>query len=68
MGNMDVWVHDPVCQREFEIHYAAGLTDYEGTTYFFCSTECRQTFAAFPERRFRVDETFEHDGLPGLRR
>jgi Cu+-exporting ATPase len=28
---------------------AAGQTDYEGTTYYFCSTGCQDKFEESPE-------------------
>ncbi|MBA3521304.1 MAG: YHS domain-containing protein [Gemmatimonadales bacterium] len=43
-------VKDPVCGMTIARGEAAGQTSREGRTYYFCSTECRQSFQANPER------------------
>ena len=40
---------DPVCGMEVEESEAAGQSDHEGTTYYFCSTTCKDRFDASPE-------------------
>lgn len=40
---------DPVCGMQVEESDAAGQTDYEGTTYYFCSISCKDKFEASPE-------------------
>jgi Cu+-exporting ATPase len=40
---------DPVCGMQIEESEAAGQTDYEGTTYYFCSTSCIDKFEKDPE-------------------
>ena len=39
---------DPVCGMQIEEQDAAGQTDYEGRTYYFCSTACQRKFEANP--------------------
>lgn len=39
---------DPVCGMSVEESDAPEKLDYEGTTYYFCSTDCRQEFEANP--------------------
>jgi YHS domain-containing protein len=41
-------VVDPVCKMSIEPATAAASLDHEGTTHFFCSTACRDSFAADP--------------------
>ena len=41
-------VTDPVCGMEIEDSDAAGTSDYEGCTYFFCSAACKERFDAEP--------------------
>ena len=41
-------VTDPVCGMRIEDAEAAGTAEYEGTTYYFCSEMCRDTFVADP--------------------
>jgi len=38
---------DPVCGMEIEIQGAPSET-FEGTTYVFCSEECREKFQSSP--------------------
>lgn len=39
---------DPVCGMQIEIRDAAGQSDYEGRTYYFCSSSCKEQFDANP--------------------
>src|SRR3989454_1617349 len=41
---------DPVCAMMVDPHNAAGVYEYKGQTYFFCSIGCREKFKADPER------------------
>jgi YHS domain-containing protein len=41
---------DPVCGRELKRADAAGAIDVHGIVYFFDSIECRDAFAADPDR------------------
>ena len=41
---------DPVCGMTVDPAHAAGSADYEGKTYYFCSTHCVQQFRADPQR------------------
>jgi uncharacterized protein (TIGR00725 family) len=43
-----VW--DPVCMMEVDPREAAGMAEYQGRTYYFCSDECHEEFAKNPER------------------
>ena len=40
---------DPVCGMSVDEGDAPEKLDHEGTTYYFCSTDCRQEFEANPE-------------------
>ena len=42
-------VIDPVCGMTVDPHNAAGLVDYNGQTYYFCSRNCKERFQASPE-------------------
>lgn len=52
-ANMDV--RDPVCGMTFDESEAAETLDYEGTTYHFCASGCREAFEEDPER-YREEE------------
>ncbi|HEY7781134.1 MAG TPA: YHS domain-containing protein [Ktedonobacterales bacterium] len=41
---------DPVCGMEVDTDRPAGTSEYEGTTYYFCSTGCKRRFDAAPEQ------------------
>jgi Cu+-exporting ATPase len=40
---------DPVCGMQVEDAGAAGQSDHNGTTYYFCSTSCKDKFDESPE-------------------
>jgi Cu+-exporting ATPase len=42
-------VTDPVCGMEVDPATAAGASDYQGTTYYFCSTGCKRQFDKDPQ-------------------
>jgi YHS domain-containing protein len=41
---------DVVCGMEVDEQRAAGKSEYQGRTYYFCSPGCQQRFAADPAR------------------
>ena len=41
-------VTDPVCGMRIDSDDAAATADHEGTTYYFCSEACQDTFVADP--------------------
>lgn len=41
---------DPVCGMDVNEQEAAGTSEYQGTTYFFCSPGCKTQFDRDPER------------------
>lgn len=43
-------VRDPVCGMAVNINAAIAREEHQGTTYFFCSAQCRRMFKADPER------------------
>ena len=43
-------VKDPVCGMLIEQSGAVARSDFEGTTYYFCSEECKRDFDQNPER------------------
>lgn len=40
---------DPVCGMEVDPATAAGVSTYQGTTYYFCSTGCKRRFDNDPQ-------------------
>ena len=43
-------VIDPVCGMTIDSQTAVARTQYEGTTFYFCSEECKRQFDANPTR------------------
>jgi len=41
-------VTDPVCGMEIDSETAAGSSEHEGVTYYFCSEQCKKDFDAAP--------------------
>jgi YHS domain-containing protein len=40
---------DPVCGMDVEPDDAAGQSEFQGTTYYFCCNECKRKFDQRPE-------------------
>ncbi len=43
-------VKDPVCGMEIDPAKAAGYSEYEGQTHYFCNLNCKESFDAEPEK------------------
>jgi P-type Cu+ transporter len=43
-------VIDPVCGMEIDPKEAAGKSEYQGKTYYFCSTGCKKSFDKDPQK------------------
>jgi P-type Cu+ transporter len=41
---------DPVCGMQVEQQKAAGQTEHQGQTYYFCSQGCQQKFEQNPQQ------------------
>ncbi len=41
---------DPVCGMEINPEQAAGTSEYQGQTYYFCSPGCKRTFDENPQQ------------------
>ena len=39
---------DPVCNMQVDPNKAAGKSEYQGQTYYFCSARCKKRFDANP--------------------
>jgi YHS domain-containing protein len=42
-------VQDPVCGMKIDPQAAAGKSEYQGQTYYFCSMGCKNAFDQEPE-------------------
>ena len=43
-------VKDPVCGMEIDPTEAAGTSEYQGQTYYFCSLDCKTQFDKNPQQ------------------
>ena len=43
-------LRDPVCGMDVTPESAAGQSEYNGNTYYFCSVGCKKAFDAQPEK------------------
>jgi YHS domain-containing protein len=41
---------DPVCGMDVDPKTAAGKSDYQGKTYYFCSSGCKKAFDKEPQK------------------
>lgn len=41
---------DPVCKMKVDPEKAAGKSEYEGKTYYFCAVGCKKRFDSNPEQ------------------
>jgi YHS domain-containing protein len=46
---------DPVCQMQVDEQRAAGKSDFEGKTYFFCAVGCKAKFDQNPRKYVGAD-------------
>ena len=55
-GDAPEKVKDLVCGMVIDPRTAAGTTEFEGTTYHFCSLGCLESFEAEPHKYIQVEE------------
>ena len=41
---------DPVCKMQVDENKAAGKSEYNGKTYYFCAAVCKRKFDEAPEK------------------
>jgi Cu+-exporting ATPase len=57
---MTTTVHDPVCHMDIDPATAAGKSEYNGQTYYFCSLGCKKAFDKEPEKYLNKPAESEH--------
>ena len=53
---------DPVCGMDVTPATAAGKSEHNGETYYFCSPGCKKTFDKNPEKFAGKKEEHAHHG------
>lgn len=48
---------DPVCGMQVDEQQATEKSEYQGKTYYFCSTGCKRQFDKDPERYLGQQQT-----------
>lgn len=52
---------DPICGMDVTPESAAGQSEYNGQTYYFCSLGCKKSFDKEPEKYLgKADEHAHH--------
>ncbi len=51
---------DPVCGMQINESEASNKSEYNGETYYFCSTHCKAQFDKEPEKYVGGKESSEH--------
>ena len=46
---------DPVCKMQVNEQKAAGKSDFEGKTYYFCAPVCKTKFDQNPQKYLNAD-------------
>ncbi len=52
---------DPVCGMDVNPENAAGKSEHDGNTYYFCSLSCKDAFDRQPERYLGQAEPAQTD-------
>jgi YHS domain-containing protein len=60
-GETDI-VKDPVCGMDVDPKTAAGKSEYDGQTFYFCSTGCKRSFDKDPEKYLGKAHPQAHGG------
>jgi YHS domain-containing protein len=53
-------VHDPVCHMDIDPKSAAGTSEYEGKTYYFCGRGCKMDFDENPAGVLAAEAAYDH--------
>lgn len=51
---------DPVCGMEVDPKHAAGQSEYQGKTYYFCSPGCKRDFDKDPSKYVSASQSGHH--------
>jgi Cu+-exporting ATPase len=62
---MTATVHDPVCHMDIDPAHAAGTSEWEGVTYYFCASGCKAEFDADPAKVLRAEAEYDHSAGGG---
>ena len=52
--------HDVICHMDITVATAAGRSDYEGRTYYFCAVGCKRDFDDDPVAALKAEDEYDH--------
>ena len=52
--------HDVICHMDITVASAAGRSDYEGRTYYFCAMGCKRDFDEDPAAALKAEDEYDH--------
>jgi len=53
---------DPVCGMDVQPEQAAGQSEYQGRTFYFCCSACKEKFDKEPDRYARTQSSTAGQG------
>ncbi len=53
--------HDPACGMQIDEKKATAKSEYQGTTYYFCSPSCKAAFDKEPSKYAKPKEGSGHE-------
>jgi Cu+-exporting ATPase len=51
---------------DIDMRQAAGRSDFEGHTFYFCSPGCKETFDSDPEAALKGEAEYDHAAGPSM--
>ena len=60
-NDTELKIKDPVCGMDITAADAAGQSDFDGTTYYFCSKSCQEQFDADPAKYTNAPDATESE-------
>jgi YHS domain-containing protein len=57
---------DPVCGMEVDPKTAAGKSEYQGKTYYFCAPGCKKDFDKEPQKYVKTENRGADQGTPKI--
>ena len=52
--------HDVICHMDVSIDQAAGRSDFDGRTYYFCAMGCKREFDDDPAAALKAEDEYDH--------
>lgn len=63
INQLPTQAHDPVCGMTVEIATAHFISEYDGTTYYFCAADCKRSFDKEPRKYIQTESSHKNTPL-----